>query len=96
MRVKCRIMDTAKLETVDDLFAAFGGPTTVARALNLRGASTASEMRRRQSIPVGYWRHLIEIAPDFGVVGLTLEKLVAMHSSPISPSDAAPEPERAA
>lgn len=74
-------MDTVKLDTVDDVFRAFGGPTTVARALNLKGASTASEMRRRGSIPVDYWQRLVEVAPDFGVCNLTYEKLVSMHTT---------------
>jgi hypothetical protein len=78
-------MDAAKLESVDDVFAAFGGPTTVARALDLKGPSTASEMKRRSSIPVNYWERLVEVAPDFGVTGLTYEKLVRMHT------DAAPD-----
>jgi hypothetical protein len=83
-------MDTklTKLDSVDDVFTAFGGPTTLARALSLKGASTASEMKRRGSIPVDYWRRLVEVAPEFGVSGLTYEKLVSMHTSA--------QPERAA
>lgn len=73
-------MDTVKLDTVDDVFAAFGGPTAFARALSLKGASTASEMRRRSSIPVEYWQRLVDIAPASGAPGLTYEKLVVMHS----------------
>ena len=73
-------MDVVKLDTVDDVFTAFGGPTAFARALALKGASTASEMRRRGSIPVEYWQRLVDIAPDNGARGLSYEKLVAMHS----------------
>lgn len=73
-------MDTVSLRTVDDVFRAFGGPTALARALSLKGPSTASEMRRRCSIPVEYWQRLVHVAPAFGVDGLTYEKLVSMHS----------------
>lgn len=81
MRVNSRLMATIYLNSVDDVFTAFGGPTTVARALALKSVSTASEMRRRRSIPVDYWQRLVEVAPDFGVAGLTYEKLVSMHTS---------------
>lgn len=85
-------MDPAnKLQTVDDVFRAFGGPTAVARALDLRGPSTASEMKRRGSIPVEYWRRLCEAAPEYDVQGLTYEKLVAMHSRSVRAEPAEPE-----
>jgi hypothetical protein len=45
--------------TVDELFARFGGSAAVARAIG-KGPSTASEMKRRNSIPVEYWPALIE------------------------------------
>ena len=77
-----------KLETVDDVFDAFGGPTRVARALGLKRAdgslasSTASEMKRRGNIPVDYWPRLIEAAPEYDVSGLTPETLMAIHVKP--------------
>ena len=73
-------MNAVRLKTVDDVITAFGGPTAFARALDLKGVSTASEMRRRGSIPVEYWQRLVDIAPQKGAPGLTYEKLVAMHS----------------
>lgn len=82
MRVRSRTMTMVKLDTVDDVFVAFGGPTAIARLLDLKGASTASEMRRRRSIPVEYWRRLVELAADNGAPGLTYDKLVTMHSKP--------------
>jgi hypothetical protein len=73
-------MDTVKPESIDEIFRAFGGPTTFARAMKLKRPSTASEMRRRGSIPVEYWESLIEIAPQYGLEGLTPERLVSIHA----------------
>lgn len=48
----------SNMDSVDDIFEYFGGPAKVARHLGV-GPSTASEMRRRQSIPVEHWDMLL-------------------------------------
>lgn len=67
--------------TVTDLFAAFGGPAEVARALSVK-PSTASEMKRRRSVPVAHWPALVRAAADRGVDGVSYDVLVAMHVAP--------------
>ncbi len=47
------------MNTIREFFDLFGGPSKVAEALGV-GHSTASEMKRRSSIPVIYWPKLIE------------------------------------
>ena len=71
----------ATIKTVDDVFTELGGPTALARLLNLKGASTASEMRRRGSIPVEYWQRLVAVAAKAGHPELSYDQLVSMHSS---------------
>lgn len=64
---------------LDDLFDCFGGASSVARLLGV-GASTASEMKRRGSIPVHYWPRLIEGATERGICGVTHEALTTVHA----------------
>lgn len=65
--------------TVSALFDALGGPARVGRILE-RGNSTASEMKRRGSIPVDYWPALI--ASDEGkAIGLTPDDLMRLHTA---------------
>lgn len=49
------------MKTVSDIFEALGGNAAVGRALGVN-PSTASEMKRRESIPVEYWPLLVEAA----------------------------------
>ena len=44
-----------------------GGPSSVAKALGLPNASTATYWTRRGSIPVRYWPALIDFAAERGV-----------------------------
>lgn len=67
------------METVEKLFETFGGPTALARALDV-GTSTASEMKRRKSIPVEYWPRIVSEAGSRGYEGISYETLVAMHA----------------
>ena len=67
-----------KPETIDDIFRLFGGPTAVARVIGKR-PTTASEMKRRQSIPVRYWPSLLESARGHEI-GLTSEILMEVHN----------------
>jgi len=64
--------------TVADLIDKFGGSTKFAAVIG-KGPSTASEMKRRQSIPVEYWPTIIRAAPEAGVDGLTTDEMVRLH-----------------
>lgn len=63
---------------IDDMSGVFGlfKNTQLAAALNV-GASTVSEMKRRNNIPPQYWPALIDAAKGEGV-SLTLEKMVEL------------------
>lgn len=63
------------MQSVSHLFETLGGPTKVARILGV-GFTTASEMKRRGSIPVKYWPKIV------GVSRITYEQLVEMHANP--------------
>lgn len=67
------------METVTDIFEEFGGPAAVAAALDVRN-STASEMKRRGSIPVRHWPKLIEAARERGIEGVDADKLTMIHA----------------
>ena len=68
------------MKSVEDIFVALGGTGAVARLLDV-GHSTASEMRRRGSIPVRYWPRLVAVAAEREVKGITNDALVHMHAS---------------
>lgn len=65
--------------TVSKIFDDFGGPAKVAAALEVR-PSTASEMKRRGSIPVDYWPKLIEAARERGLKGVSADTLMKIHA----------------
>jgi hypothetical protein len=67
------------MESVEQVFIAFGGPTALARAIGIK-TSAASEMRRRGSIPVEYWQRLTAAADERGITDLSYERLVSMHT----------------
>lgn len=67
------------MTSISSIFQNLGGPTKVARILDV-GFSTASEMRRRGSIPVKYWPKLVAACEAEGVSGITYERLVELHS----------------
>ena len=69
------------METIDDVFEAFGGTRKTADALSVK-PSTASEMRRRASIPVKYWPQLIQAAKVNHIRGLSNDSLVRLHTGP--------------
>lgn len=62
------------METVSDIFDEFGGNAAVGRILCVN-PSTASEMKRRESIPVEYWPALVDEAKRIGKPEISLEKL---------------------
>ncbi len=67
------------MQNVPELFEKFGGPTKVAQILGV-GFTTASEMKRRGSIPVRYWPMLVDACRDRGIKGVTYETLVKLHT----------------
>jgi hypothetical protein len=67
------------MNSVIDIFDALGGPSQVARLLHVR-QSTASEMKRRGSIPAEYWAELVRAARERGIRNLDSERLVMIHS----------------
>ncbi|MDF3062409.1 MAG: hypothetical protein K0S06_2518 [Microvirga sp.] len=80
------------MTTVSDIFSALGGPTAVARFLGVR-PSTASEMKRRGSIPAEYWRDLVRAAERNGVPGIDATTLAEMHARPSGKPEGLAEPE---
>lgn len=67
------------IRTVSDLISAFGGATEFSRAIGAK-PSTASEMKRRGSIPVNWWPLIVEEAARRGIGGVTYESLTYMHA----------------
>lgn len=66
------------MHTVEEIFVKLGGTGAVAKAIDV-GHSTASEMRRRKSIPVKYWPALIKTAQDKGEKSVDTDLLVRVH-----------------
>jgi len=77
------IRATTAERTVDDVFAACGGPAKFARTFGLKGPSTASEMKRRASISIDLWPGIVAWAQQQGVDWLTYECLTLMHAKPL-------------
>jgi hypothetical protein len=67
------------MNTVDDVFSGFGGPTAFGRAIGVK-PSAASEMKRRASIPVVYWEKLVEAARQRGIQ-ISYDRLVSIHTN---------------
>jgi len=72
-----RGVDVLIMDSVNDLFQKLGGPSEVARILGC-GTSTASEMKRRSSVPIRYWTTLIQSERGRDL-GLTSDLLVHVH-----------------
>lgn len=70
--------DQHPLSTVPGLIDAFGGATAFAAVIG-KIPSTASEMKRRGSIPVDYWPTLVAASTGRPFGPLTYEHLVGMH-----------------
>jgi len=67
------------IRTVSDLIDGFGGATEFSRAIGAK-PSTASEMKRRGSIPVTWWPLIVDEAARRGIGGVTFESLTYMHA----------------
>ena len=63
------------------VIAALGGNASFGRLIG-KGASTASEMKRRGSIPVCYWPQIVTEARARDISWLTYEALVTIHARP--------------
>ncbi|MEE7460643.1 hypothetical protein MFUR16E_04515 [Methylobacterium fujisawaense] len=84
-----------QIQSVMDLFEALGGTSAVARLLGV-GQSTASEMKRRGSIPSEYWVGLVQKAHEAQIVGVTYEVLAFVHAAAKGKLPGGVEAERAA
>jgi hypothetical protein len=71
------------ITTVDDVFEALGGVSAVARSLNVN-YSTASEMKRRKSIPSHHWIELALTASVKDWRDVTLEVLARVHTAEVA------------
>lgn len=67
------------MQTVHDIFEALGGTGAVAKVIGVKH-SAASEMRRRQSIPVKYWPALMAKASEERIP-IDSDVLVCVHVS---------------
>lgn len=66
------------MQTIGDLIDLFGGNAKFAAIIG-KGPSTASEMRRRGSIPVAYWPTIVAEAASRGITGINHDLLVRLH-----------------
>jgi len=77
-----------QIDTIVRLFDALGGPSAVGRIIGRR-ASTASEMKRRECIPVDYWPAILA-SPEGRAIELTADDLMRLHTtSRAQPTEAA-------
>ena len=66
------------MNTVDDIFEAFGGPASFGRAIGVT-TEHATQMKRRKSIPVRWWPKVLAAAKDRGIP-LTDSVLISIHA----------------
>lgn len=66
------------MKSVPTLFDEIGGTGKVAELLAIK-PSAASEMKRRESIPVRYWPRLVDVCRDLGIRGVNYDVLVDLH-----------------
>ncbi|WP_029074393.1 carph-isopro domain-containing protein [Kaistia adipata] len=66
------------MNTIGDLIDAFGGNTKFAAVIG-KNVSTASEMKRRDSIPIDYWPLIIQAAAERGMAGIDADRLMKLH-----------------
>jgi hypothetical protein len=65
--------------TIADLINRLGGNVGFAEIIGAAHPSTASEMKRRGSIPVQHWPRVIAAARQRGI-DISAETLMAMHT----------------
>lgn len=77
--------------TIQDIFDAFDGPAKLARVIGVK-TEHAAAMRRRNSIPVRYWRAILDCVEakggktELGIV-ITQSDLLAAHLKPSTSKD---------
>lgn len=71
------------MQTIDDLFAAFGGPANFGRVIGKR-TEHAGSMKARGYVPVLYWALLVK-SERGQEIGLTFESLHRLHFGEMSP-----------
>lgn len=62
------------MRTFDDIFKAFGGPASYAKAIGIQ-VFHARTMKQRGSIPPAYWSDTVKAAEERGLTDVTLESL---------------------
>lgn len=73
----------------------FGKTVTFAAVIG-KNPSTASEIKRRGSIPVEYWPAIVRAAAEAGVEGVTNDMLVDLHVNQSTHEQAEPVQDEAA
>jgi len=70
-----------RTDSIALLIEEFGGPTKFGQACGIseNPAPRATDFRRRNSIPNGYWSALVQHAREQGIPGVTLERLATLH-----------------
>lgn len=73
----------ASMMNIDQIFMDLGGTGKVAKFLGVK-PSSASEMRRRGSVPVKYWPALVAACDEQNVEGINYATLVSLHSDKVN------------
>jgi hypothetical protein len=68
------------IETISDIAEKLGGTSAFGRVIGVK-QSTASEMRRKNTLPVKYWPQLVDALKAIGVT-FSYEELVKIHIAP--------------
>lgn len=72
---------------IEQIFEDLGGTSAVAKLIGV-GQSTASEMKRRKSIPVKYWPTLVA-SEKAAQTGVTYDRMLAVHLPELDKSEVA-------
>ena len=63
---------------LSDIFDAFGGATRLAEAIGITPVHPQT-MKKRRSIPSGYWVTIVKAAERQKIRGITYERLAKLH-----------------
>lgn len=66
------------MQTLEDVFREFGGPSKVGQALGI-STEHAAAMKRRKSIPPRYWAALVRVAKERGLP-VSYDALAEIHA----------------
>lgn len=67
------------MKTVADIIDELGGNAAVARNLGVK-ASRISEIKRRNSLPPGFFRPIVSLAQEKGLDWVTADLLADLHA----------------